>query len=95
MAARWYTWALVVTSSGVVELEFWLRSSGRVDTTMAGVVTNLQQELAAQQQTLQQLQSFLEAQQASAVQREREREERERVCVRCKLNRQTCQTSGT
>ena len=50
-------------------LEFWLRTSKRVDTTMEQVVTNLQQQLA-QQQAPQQLQSVLEAQQVSAAQRE-------------------------
>ena len=39
-----------------------------------GVVTNLQQQVAAQQQTPQQLQSILEAQRASATQSERARE---------------------
>ena len=60
----------MVTSSGTVVLEFWLRTSRRIDTAMEHVVTNLKQQLAAQQQALQQLQLVLEAQQARAVQRE-------------------------
>ena len=45
--------------------------SRRVDTTMEQVVTNLQQQLGSQQQAQQQLQTVLDAQQASAAQREK------------------------
>ena len=51
-------------------LEFWLRTSRRVDATMEQVVTNLQQQLGAQQQALQQLQTVADAPQASSAQRE-------------------------
>ena len=60
---------------------------------MKGVVKNLQQQLAAQQQAPQQLQSVLKTQQGSAAQREI-------VCVSmCALQAQladwqACQTSG-
>ena len=51
-------------------LEFWLRTSRRVDTTMEQVVTNLKQQLGAQQQAIQQLSTMLENQQASSAERE-------------------------
>ena len=51
-------------------LEFWLRTSRRVDTTMEQVVTNLQQQLSSQQQAIQQLLTILENQQASSAERE-------------------------
>ena len=51
-------------------LEFWLRTSRRVDTTMEQVVTNLQQQLSSQQQAIQQLSTMLENQQASSAERE-------------------------
>ena len=47
-------------------LEFWLRTSRRVDSKF---VTSLQQQLSSQQQALQQVQAVMDAQQASAVQR--------------------------
>ena len=46
-------------------LEFWLRTSRRVDTTIEQVVANLQQQLSSHQQAIQQL----ENQQASLAQR--------------------------
>ena len=51
-------------------LEFWLRTSRRVDTTMEQVVANLQQQLSSQQQAIQQLSTMLENQQASSAERE-------------------------
>ena len=41
-------------------LEFWLRTSRRVDTTMEQVVANLQQKLSSQQPAIQQLLTMLE-----------------------------------
>ena len=55
---------------GLWTLKHWLRGSRRVDTTMEGVVTNLQQWVAAQQQALPQLQTMMETQQAAAAHRE-------------------------
>ena len=52
-------------------LEFWLRTSTRVDTTMEQVVANLQQQLSSQQQAIQQLSTMLENQQASSAEREK------------------------
>ena len=51
-------------------LEFWLRTSRRVDTTMEQVAANLQQQLSSQQQAIQQLSTMLENQQASSAERE-------------------------
>ena len=51
-------------------LEFCLRTSRRVDTTMEQVVANLQQQLSSQQQAIQQLSTMLENQQASSAERE-------------------------
>ena len=51
-------------------LEFWLRTSRLVDTTMEQVVTNLQQQFSSQQQAIQQLSTMLENQQASSAERE-------------------------
>ena len=52
-------------------LEFWLRTSRRVDTTIEQVVTNLQQQLSSQQQAIQQLSTMLENGQASSAEREK------------------------
>ena len=51
-------------------LEFWLRTSRRVNTTMEQVVANLQQQLSSQKQAIQQLSTMLENQQASSAERE-------------------------
>ena len=67
-------------------LEFWLRTSRRVDTTMEQVVANLQQQLSSQQQAVQQLSTMLENQQASSAEREK---------MRCKLSCRTCWIAGT
>ena len=64
VATRWYTcWVgrLLV----LWKLEFWPRTSRRVDTTTEQVVANLQQ-----QQAIQQLSMMLENQQASSAERE-------------------------
>ena len=67
-------------------LEFWLRTSRRVDTTMEQVVANLQQQLSSQQQAIQQLSTMLENQQANSAEREK---------LLCKLSCRTCWNAGT